>query len=174
MIKNYFKIAFRNLIKNKVFSFINIFGLTIGLTSFLLIALYLFDEFTFDSFHKNANNIYRVVENKTTPEGKESKSAGAGFQVSEKAKAGFSEIETAVRLATFGRRNISNTENTNVFYEPFTTANPDFLTTFDFKLLQGNRNTALSEPQSVIITEETAKKYFNTNDVLGKTFKIQN
>jgi putative ABC transport system permease protein len=172
MIKNYFKIAFRNLIKNKVFSFINIFGLTIGLTSFLLIALYLFDEFTFDSFHKNANNIYRVVENKTTPEGKESKSAGAGFQVSEKAKASFPEIETAVRLATFGRRNISNTENTNVFYEPFTTANPGFLITFDFKLLQGNRNTALSEPQSVIITEETAKKYFNTNDVLGKTLKI--
>ena len=158
--------------KNKIFSFINIFGLTIGLTSFLLIALYIFDELTFDSFHKNANNIYRVVENKTTSEGKESKNAGAGFQVSEKARASFPEIETVVRLATLGRRNISNTENTNVFYEPFTIANPGFLTTFDFKLLWGNRNTALSEPYAVIVTEETAKKYFNTNDVVGKTLKI--
>lgn len=64
MLTNYLKIAWRNLMKNKIFSFINIFGLTIGLTSFLLIALYIFDELTFDRFHKNANNIYRIVEAK--------------------------------------------------------------------------------------------------------------
>src|SRR5207248_681764 len=93
MIKNYFKTAWRNLMKNKVFSFINIFGLTIGLISFLLIALYIFDELTFDAFHKNADNIYRVVEHKITPEGKEIRSAGAGYQVSEKSKANFPEIK---------------------------------------------------------------------------------
>src|SRR5215218_2715800 len=106
MLKNYFKIAWRNLMKNKVFSFINIFGLTIGLTSFLLIALYIFDELTFDSFHKNANNIYRVVEDKISPEGKETKVAGAGFQVSEQCKANFREIKDVVRFLTFSRTNV--------------------------------------------------------------------
>jgi putative ABC transport system permease protein len=171
MFKNYFKIAWRNLMKNKVFSFINIFGLTIGLASFLLIALYIFDEYSFDRFHKNAENIYRVVEDKTTPEGKETKSAGAGYQVSQKALTDFPEIKDAARFTTFGRLNVSNTENTNVFYENFTIANPGFLTTFDFKLLAGDRNTALTAPHSVIITEETAEKLFNTSDEIGKIIK---
>jgi putative ABC transport system permease protein len=60
MFKNYFKIAWRNMMKHKIFSFINVIGLTIGLTSFLLIALYIFDELTFDRFHANAGNIYRI------------------------------------------------------------------------------------------------------------------
>src|SRR5258705_10881159 len=98
MIKNYFKIAWRNLMKNKVFSIINILGLAIGLTSFLLIALYIFDELTFDSFHKSVNNIYRVVDNKTSAEGKETKIAGAGYQVSEESKKDFPEIKNAVRV----------------------------------------------------------------------------
>src|SRR6266478_713823 len=112
MFKNYFKIAWRNLMKSKGFSFINIFGLTIGLTSFMLIALYIFDELTFDAFHKNSNNIYRVIEHKVTPEGKETKIAGAGYQVSEKAKANFPEIKDVVRMVAFGRTNISTVENT--------------------------------------------------------------
>lgn len=173
MLKNYIKTALRNLMKNKTFSFINIAGLTVGLTSFLLIALYIFDELTFDSFHKNANNIYRIVENKTSSTGKETKTAGAGYQVSEKAKSDFSEVKNAVRFLTFSRTNVSATENTNVFYADFTIANPGFLTTFDFKILQGDRNTALTAPHSVIITEKTAQKLFNSTDVLGKTIKVE-
>jgi putative ABC transport system permease protein len=172
MIKTYFKSAWRNLMKNKVFSFINIFGLTIGLTTFLLIALYIFDELTFDAFHKNADNIYRVIENKVTPEGKEIKSAGAGYQVSEKGKVDLPEIKDAARLVTFGRVNVATSENANVFYEDYTISNPGFLTTFDFNLLQGDRNTALTEPHSVIVTEETAKKLFNTTAVLGKAIQV--
>jgi putative ABC transport system permease protein len=171
MIKNYLKIAWRNLMKNKIYSFINIFGLTIGLTSFLLIALYVFDELTFDRFHKNADSIYRVIELKTTPEGKETKTASVPYQLSEKAKSDFPEIKNAARITPLGRANISNPENTNVFYEDFWIANAGFLTTFDFVLLQGNRNTALSDPHSVIVTEETAKKLFGITDVLGKTIK---
>ncbi|MGH2649520.1 MAG: ABC transporter permease, partial [Ginsengibacter sp.] len=162
----------RNLMKKKIFSFINIFGLTIGLASFLLIALYIFDELSFDGFHKNANNIYRVVEDKTTPEGKETKSAGAGYQVSQTVVTDFPEVKDAVRFTTFGRLNVSNTENTSVFYENFTIANQGFLTTFDFKLLDGDRKTALAEPHSVVVTEETAKKIFGNENVLGKGLKI--
>ena len=172
MLQNHFKIAWRNLVKNKVFSFINIFGLTVGLTSFLLIALYIFDEFTFDSFHTNADNVYRVIENKTSAEGTETKSAGAGFQLSQRAITDFPEVKEAVRIITFGRVNVSTTENTNVFYEDFTISNPGFLTLFDFTLLQGDRNTALIQPHSVIITEETAQKLFNTTKVLNKVIKV--
>jgi len=172
MIKNYLKIAWRNLMKNKVFSFINIFGLTIGLASFLLISLYIFDELTFDRFHKNADNIYRVMEKNTTPEGKVTKSAGAGYQLSDKTKTDFPEIKDATRLITLGRINVSTTENTNVFYENFTIANQGFLTTFSFKLLQGNRKSALAAPHSVIVTEETAQKLFGTTNVLGKAIKV--
>ena len=172
MFKNYFKIAFRNLKKNKAFSFINIFGLTIGLASFLLISLYIFDELTFDRFHKNADNIYRVVEKNTTAEGKETKSPGAGYQVSQQAKKDLPEIKDAARMITLGRINVSTIENTNVFYENFTMANQGFLTIFSFKLLEGNRQTALAAPHSVIVTEETAQKLFGTTNVLGKAIKV--
>ncbi|HEY6978640.1 MAG TPA: FtsX-like permease family protein [Chitinophagaceae bacterium] len=171
MLKNYLKTAWRNMMKNKVFSLINIAGLTIGLTSFLLIALYIFDELTFDSFHKNANNIYRLIDNKTSEEGKETKVAGAGYQVSERSKTNFPEIKDVARFVTFGRANVSAEENKNVFYEDYTIGNPGFLTVFDFKLLQGDRNTALTAPHSVIVTEETARKFFGTTDVIGKFLK---
>src|SRR5260221_11988623 len=98
MLRNYFRNALRNMMKNKIFSFINILGLTVGLTSFLLIALYIFDELTFDRFHKNANNIYRIVNDKTTPDGKETKIAGAGYQISARAKTDFPEVKDAARL----------------------------------------------------------------------------
>ncbi len=172
MLKNHFKTAWRNLMKNKIFSFVNIIGLTIGLTSFLLIALYVFDELTFDSFHKNANNIYRLVNNETSADGKEAKIAAAGYQVSARAKKDIPEVKDVIRITAFGRANVSAAENTSVFYEDFTVGNPGFLRGFDFKLLQGNRNTALSAPHSIIVTEETAKKFFGRTDVLGKILKI--
>ena len=173
MFKNYFKTAWRNLWKNKTFSFINIIGLTIGLTSFLLIALYIFDELTFDRFHANADNIYRIVENKTYAEGKTTKTTGAGFLVSERAKAQLPEIKDAVRFAAFGRTNVASGDNkTNVFYEDYIVGNPGFLKVFSFPLLSGNRNTALSEPNTVIITEASAKKYFGTANVVGRLLFI--
>jgi len=171
MLRNHFRIAWRNLVKSKVFSFINIFGLTIGLTTFLLIALYIFDELTFDSFHKNADHIYRVVQQRTA-EGKETKIGGAGYQVSEKGRFSLAEIKDAVRFITLQRTNVAAVGNTNVFYEDYTITNPGFLTTFDFPLLQGDRRTALTAPHSVVVTEETAKKLFGSVDVLGKAIKI--
>jgi putative ABC transport system permease protein len=172
MIKNYFRIAWRNLMKNKVFSFINIFGLTIGLITFLLIALYVFDELTFDGFHKNSSQIYRVIEKRTTPEGTVTKTAGAAYHVSERGKTDFPEIKDGARLYTFSRTNVSTLENNNVFYENWTVGNSGILTLFDFKIIQGDRNTALSAPHSVILTEEMAERLFNTTNVLGKAVKL--
>jgi putative ABC transport system permease protein len=101
MFKNYFKVAICNSWKHKTFSFINVIGLTIGLTSFILIGLYIFDELTYDSLHKNAENIYRVVEGKTSAEGNTTKRSGTGFQVSARAKDNFPEIKDVARLSVY-------------------------------------------------------------------------
>ena len=173
MLKNYFKTAFRNLWKHKTFSFINLIGLTIGLSSFILIALYIFDELTFDRFHKNVHNIYRIVESKTYAEGKTAKTTGTGFQVSARAKADLPEIEDAARLSVYGRANVAPGDNkTNVFYEDYIAGNPGFLSVFSFPLLYGDRSSALAAPNSVIITEESAKKFFGTSNVVGKLLLI--
>jgi len=155
-----------------VFSFINVVGLTIGLTSFLLIALYIFDEITFDRFHQNAAHIYRVVEHRTTPDGKASKLGTTNYQVSASAKADFPEVKKAVRLVDLGRANISTPANAHVFYESLWVTNSDFLQTFDFELLAGNRQTALQAPHTVVITQETAQKLFGTAEGLGQSIKV--
>jgi putative ABC transport system permease protein len=169
MFKNYFKTAVRNLWKHKTFSFINIIGLTIGLTSFILIALFIFDELTFDGLHKNAANIYRVVESKTSIAGKTEKRSGTGFQVSARAKTGFPEIQDVARISSYWRAEIRpGDNNANVFHEFFIAANPGFLNVFSFPLLYGDRSSALTEPKSVILTEESAKKFFGASNVVGK------
>ncbi len=171
MIKHYFKIVLRNLWRNKTYSFINIFGLTLGLICFLLIALYVFDELTYDSFHKNANNTYRVVETRISPEGKESKVAAVGYKIAEQSPVSIPEVKKAARFTTLGRTNVSDPAVTNTFYESFSIANPEFLQVFDFKLIEGNRTTALTAPRSVILTQETAKKIFGVSSVVGRTLK---
>ena len=119
MIKDYLKAGWRNLKKNRVYSFINIFGLTAGLTSFLLIALYVFDEFTYDGFYKKANSIYRIVERKTSPEGKETKVVTVAANILRSAKNEFPEVADATRFTIYGRVNVSVPENENKFYEAF-------------------------------------------------------
>jgi putative ABC transport system permease protein len=175
MIIRYFKIAWRNLWKNRIASFINISGLTIGLTSFILIALYIFDELTFDRFHANVDNIYRVVESRTSAEGKTEKRAGTGFQVSASAKTGFPEIQDVARLSVYWRPSITTGDNkAKVFHENFIAGNQGFLRVFSFPLLYGDRNSALTEPKTVIVTEETAKRFFGASNVVGKLLFFDN
>src|SRR5215212_550258 len=135
MITNYIKTATRSLVKNKVYSLINILGLTLGLACFMLIALYIFDELTFDRFHKDAANISRVVEDKTSADGKESRVAAVAYNLSAHAKADLPEIKNATRLSMIGRANVMNDENTKTFYESFWLADKEFLKVFDFVLL---------------------------------------
>ena len=172
MFKNHIKTALRNMRKNKVFSIINITGLTIGLTSFLLIALYVFDELTFDRFHAHASDIYRVILHKKNGEGKEIKIAAAGYMVSEQSKKELPEIKNTVRIGGLGRANVSTLENQNVFYEDYWVANAGFLQAFSFPGVQGDLNIALAAPHSVVVTEETAQKLFHTTSVLGKVIRI--
>ena len=105
MIKNYFKIAWRSLWKNKLYTTLNVAGLTFGISCFLLIGLYLFDELTFDEQHSKADRIYRVIENKTV-NGEATTIAGAGYKLAEESKRTIAEVENTTHIQRTGRANI--------------------------------------------------------------------
>ena len=133
--------------------------------------MYVFDELTYDGFHKQANNIYRVVETKLSEQGKETKIAAVAYKISEQSPVVIPEVKKTARFSTFGRTNVSDPAATNSFYESYSIANPEFLEVFDFKLVEGNRASALTAPRSVILTEETAKRIFGVSSVLGRSLK---
>ena len=172
MFKNYFKTACRTLINNKLYTILNIAGLCFGLSCFLLIGLYLFDELTFDTQHHNVNRIYRVIENKSV-NGESTRVAGAGFQLAEQSPKKIPGVELTTRMQRLGRVNISNPANpSNFFQETVTVADEHLLEIFDFPLLAGDKRTALLEPNSILITEDLAMKLFNKVDVLGKPLQF--
>lgn len=167
MIKNYFKIAFRSLFRSKLYSALNIAGLTFGVTCFLLIGLYLFDELTFDRQHADFKRIFRVVEHRKTPT-EELNIAAAGYNVSAEAKKQFEEIENACRISRSGRANLENPENKNVFQEVINWADENFLRVLDFETIEGNTHDALTEPNTIVLTEDLARKLFSSTHIIGK------
>src|SRR6187401_2051682 len=161
MIKNYFKIAWRSLWKNRLYTTLNVAGLTFGISCFLLIGLYLFDELTFDEQHSKADRIYRVIENKTV-NGEATIIAAAGYKLAEESKRSIAEVENTTHLQRLGRANIFSAENpANFFQETVTVAAENFLQIFDFPLIFGDSITALQEPNTIIISENLAKRLFN-------------
>ena len=172
MIKNYFKIAWRNLRKNKLYTALNVSGLTFGISCFLLIGLYLFDELTFDQQHSKAHRIYRVIEHKKV-NGESTTIAAAGYKLAEESKKTISGVENTTRVRRTGRANLINPENPeNFFQETVTIADEQFLHIFDFPLIAGDKKTALTEPNSILITEDLAMRLFNKTDILGKTLQF--
>ena len=168
MIKNYFIIALRNLRKNKAFSFINILGLTIGITVCMMIFLFIINEFSFDNFHKDGDRIYRVMRGFEN-EGKSSRVAYLSGPYAPALMNDFKgEIENVVRinqnddLITIGNRSFHEKKVID--------ADSNFFRFFSFSLLKGNRQTVLQNPHSVVLTETTARKYFGSIDnAMGKT-----
>jgi putative ABC transport system permease protein len=173
MLKNYFKIGWRTLIDNKLYTTLNVAGFTFGLTCFFLIGLFLYDELTFDQQHTKSARIYRVIEHRTT-NGAATNIAAVGFKLAEESKSKVAEVENTTRLQRIGRANLVNPENPVPFHETVTIADENILKIFDFPLLQGDRATALREPNSIIINEELAKRLFGTTgNVMGKTLEFQ-
>ncbi|MBC7828349.1 MAG: ABC transporter permease [Chitinophagaceae bacterium] len=171
MIKNYFKTAWRNLWRNKLYTSLNIAGLTFGISCFLLIGLYLFDELTFDQQHVKADRIYRVIEHKNV-NGETTTVAAASYKLAEESKKTIAEVENTTRVQRMGRANLINPENPVNFQETVTVADENFLQIFDFPLLSGDKKTVLQEPNSIIINEDLAMRLFNKIDVLGKTLQF--
>jgi putative ABC transport system permease protein len=170
MIRNYLKTSLRVLWKSKLYTTLNVAGLTFGIGCFLLIGLYLFDELTFDEQHTKAGRIYRVIEHKNT-RGEVTTIAAAGYKLAEEAKKAIAEIENTTRISRMGRANLVNPENPVNFQETITSANESFLEIFDFPLILGDKKTALKEPNSIVITEELARRLFGQTQALGKTLQ---
>ncbi len=167
MFKNYLKIAFRSLKKQKSYSFINIFGLAIGLTCFVLIGLFIQYELSYDTFHKNSDRTYRVV----------AKQPGNEYQGSEwfaltptamatTLKRDFPEVETA---AYFGQTRTLLTVDDLTFNERGLIADGDFFQTFSYQWYAGNSNTALTDPNSIILTQTMAQLLFGDENPIGKS-----
>ena len=171
MFKSYFKTAWRNLWRTKLHSALNIIGLTFGIVCFLLIALYVFDELTFDQQHVNAERIYRVIEHKNV-RGEATTVAAAGLKLAEEAKHSIPEIENTTRITRPGRANLVDPENPVPFQETITVGDEHFLEFFDFPLIEGDRHTALKEPASIIIDEDLAMRIFSSTDVMGKSLQF--
>ncbi|HTH57833.1 MAG TPA: ABC transporter permease [Cyclobacteriaceae bacterium] len=173
MFKNYFKVALRNLTKHKFFSFINIFGLTVGITSCLLIFIYVTDELSFDKFHANASNIYRIgLHGKIA--GQEIFTTNSCVPVGPAMKNEIPGIESMTRVDPVGRAGIVFKNEDRIFTEKEVIyADSNFFKFFDFKLIEGNRETLLNQPGSAVISSSLAKKYFD-GAAMGKTLIIGN
>ncbi len=169
MIKHYFKTALRNLRKNKAFSFINILGLTVGLTCCLLMVLYIRHELSYDDFQKKGDRMARVIM-EYSEGGSVMKGNFTSTKVAPAFKRNFPEVEQAVRMYK-GTRVIQYQDK--LFDEKsFMYADSTFFDMFSFKLLKGNPQYALSGPNVVVFTQSAAKKYFGNDDPIGKTIKV--
>ena len=171
MFKNYLKITIRNLIRNKMYSFLNIAGLAIGIASCILILLYIQDELSFDRFHEKADRIYRVNTHFEIPE-RELHFASTAHIQGPMLKAEFPEVENYVVLNRYGSRKIIRYKDTTFYEEKFLYAEHTLFDVFSFKLIKGSPEDALVKPNSVVITEEMAEKYFGSEDPMGKSLRV--
>jgi putative ABC transport system permease protein len=173
MFKNYFKMTLRNFKKNKGYSFINISGLAIGMACCILILLWVQDELSYDRFHKNSSDLYRVLIEDRFPDGRTNRYGVAPTPLGPAFKAEFPEVVNATRYRRLGRMAVKFGEN--YFNENyFVFVDPSFFQVFTFPFLEGDPGAALSKPGNIVITESMAKKYFGDLNPLGKTLNINN
>ncbi|MBX3252809.1 MAG: ABC transporter permease [Chitinophagaceae bacterium] len=169
MFRNYFKTAFRNLQRNKIYSFINVMGLSLGLACSMLIILYVKDEVSFDRFHKNGDHIYRVVS-KIEKNGEVRKSSHTGFLQGPRFTANVPGIESFVRIQS-GRQDIK--KGTDIQSSDLLFVDSSFFPVFSFPLLHGDPVTCLKDPRSIVLSEDEAIKQFGTTDAVGKIVMLK-
>ena len=173
MIQSYLKTALRNLWKHKGFTFINILGLAIGMACVILIMLYVRGEFGFDRHHPNAQQIYRLNIQVTNPQtGEKNQRAIGPYRLAKEMRVDFPDMEAVVRIAPQGGELV---EYNDIQYseEYLAFVDPEFIEVFEFPLIKGTRETVLDDPYSLIITEAVGRKYFGSEDPIGKTVSIR-
>ncbi|MEO6549831.1 MAG: ABC transporter permease [Ferruginibacter sp.] len=174
MIKNYLKIAFRNLSRYKFNSFINLFGLSIGFTCCLLILIFITNELSFDKYNHNADRIYRVTRKFTSPEGKQWLNLGTvAPPFGPLLQNDFPDIEKITRLLSVSNTPLRYEEKIfneeKAFY-----ADENLFSVFDVAVIKGDPKKALNDPFCVMLTESTAKKYFGNEDPINKVIRQDN
>lgn len=170
MLRNYIKTAFRNLWRHKSFSLINILGLSVGMTACLLILLYITFELSYDRFHQNGSNIYRLVTNIKTASDT-IKTSSTSYPMGLNIKADFPEVEastTAYRMLMLLQNGERKFEEKNIMM-----ADSNFFSTFSFPLVYGSATQVLNAPGSVVLSEAGAKKYFGNENPIGKELLVE-
>ncbi|MDX1470664.1 MAG: FtsX-like permease family protein [Flavobacteriaceae bacterium] len=174
MLKNFFKIAFRNLIKNKGFTAINIFGLALGLGCFVIIAMYVTDELSYDRFHENAENIYKI-NSELRFGGVEQSMAYSSDPMGPTLLNDYPEVKQYVRIYFSEGSKLIKKGNDFIKEDLVAYADSTLFKVFTFEILAGNKNKALTGPSSAIINESAAKRYFGSVDAaIGETLIIEN
>ncbi|HMG91667.1 MAG TPA: ABC transporter permease [Chryseolinea sp.] len=178
MFKNYFKVAFRSLVKQKVYTFINVLGLSVGIASCLLITMFVVDEFSYDKFHKDAANIYKIVLERKYPN-HVTNYAVIPHSYADVIVQDFPEVQQTVKMAGAINNVLVNYANeqqeVKQFEENFImAADSNFFDVFSIKLLQGDPKKVLIKPTDMVVTEETARRYFGDSPAIGKTLRIFN
>src|SRR5690348_10541830 len=173
MFKNYFKIAVRNLWKNKALSFINIFGLATGMACSLLIFLFVTDELSYDRFNKDSERIYRVVKDFVNDDGSRLPDATTPPALAPAMQKEIPGVEHVTRVFPCWGSNILFTyKDKHIYEDKVYRVDSSFFDVFTFPFIKGDVKSAFKEVNSVIITESTAKKYFGTEDPMGKVLKV--
>ncbi|MBS1600591.1 MAG: ABC transporter permease [Bacteroidetes bacterium] len=179
MLKNYLKIAFRNLVRNKTYTLLNVLGLTIGISACLLIFLVIQFETSYDNFHPKKNSIYRLGTEFQSQDGV-GYSAGVSFPVGPQLRLDFPQIKEVTSIFKLGDRQITlengssnqqrKLKETNIYY-----TEPEFFKMFNFGWIAGNPSSSLSEPNQAVLTQATAEKYFGDwKSAIGKTVQVDN
>jgi len=169
MFRNFLVIAIRNLLKHRFYSFLNIISLAIGIACVVLIMLYVSDQFGYDVQQVNRDRIYRVMQEFKSEDGQRTYKHRVSGAVGPALAQEFPEIEAAVR---FMPRSVWIRHEDRIFNQVFCLVDPNFLDVFTFPMVTGDK-TALSQPQSVLITESAARKYCGVENPIGKTVSVE-
>ncbi len=169
MIKNYFKMAWRNLVKNKVYSVLNILGLAVSLACFILITLYVVDELSYDRFHEKADRIYRINSDITM--GESQQLPFTSDMMGPTLKNDYPQVEESTRIYTSNGSKLLRKGDEFIEENLVAHADSTFFQVFTFPLIAGDPKTALKDPRSVVLSESAAQKYFGSTDVVGETIE---
>lgn len=171
MLKNYFKIAVRSLFRNGLFTFINIFGLALSMSIGLLVLMRLKDRMNYDRFHPHSERTYRIITQATNKQGNTVEFASSPLPLSTALSANYNLTDGIARLYAPGTKKVTAAKKTLRIKTAFT--EPAFFTLFGFALKQGDAGTALQEPNSIVLSRETALKFFGRDNVVGQTIQFE-
>jgi putative ABC transport system permease protein len=170
MFTNYLKVALRNILRHRTQSLINVFGLALGMTCCFLMLMWVVDEMSWDKFQTNAGTLFRVEQDQPTPQGPFHVNL-TPYPMGPALTAELPEMRNATRVAFPGVLLVRAGEK--VFYEnSAATVDPSYLEMFSFPLIEGNKETVLRDPSSIVLTEDVARKYFGNEDPLGRTVLV--
>lgn len=171
MLKNFWKVAIRNLLRHKAYSAINVVGLSLGMACCVLIALFVQDEMGYDAHHKKGDRIYQVLRETQAPNGEKRYSVGVSGALAPAIVQDFPEVEAATRIWRSGGKWVRSGDR--IFQQAFALVDPEFFDVLTVPLIRGNRETVFQNPYSLVISESVARKYFGDADPIGQAMTVE-